>query len=393
MPTDSPLSDRLTFRRKSHFVPSLLALEKNRGRDNNLNAIRLVLALAVLWGHCAPLTLGYEVGAHRRIQNVAAYYAVDLFFFLSGFLITASWLHSKSLGDYLRRRILRIHPGFFVALVFSIGAETLANPRGLLHKTLSLDQLRVALADGVRLSAFHLTGPLIFPNNPYPHVSNGSMWTIPMEFFCYLAVAALGMVYLFKRRRLILFGTVILYILNCRMAMGGESVSLHDRRFLLLFFLGTNAWLWRDKIPMHGGIAWLAAVLGVGEFAFVNLPPLLTPLMILIHLFSWPYLLLWLGYAGTNPVTRWCESTDISYGVYLYAFPIRQLIATAAWGRNPSIMFITAAPLTLLAGLASWHLVEKWFLRLKNFQGVDFDPALRRPDAEPDEVPVATGAF
>ena len=79
---------------------------------NNFNAIRLFLALLVIFDHSFALAEAkddpLEVVSHLQLSFGEM--AVCLFFFISGFLITASWFNSKSMSDYLRRRVLRIFP-------------------------------------------------------------------------------------------------------------------------------------------------------------------------------------------------------------------------------------------------------------------------------------------
>ena len=77
--------------------------------------------------------------------------------------------------------------------------------------------------------------------------------------------------------------------------------------------------------------------------------------------------------------TRWTEKTDLSYGIYLYAFPVQQVIASFPSLRHAGLNILIAPPVT--AGLAwlSWHFVEKPFLRMKNLKMSDYDPALASP--------------
>ena len=111
------------------------ALSKHADKkENNLNLIRLLLALLVLFAHCCPLAFGMEAAKRPILQNDAGSFAVDQFFFISGFLITASWLRSKSMNDYLRKRVLRIYPGFIGALLVSTIIMIAVNPSGLLSR-------------------------------------------------------------------------------------------------------------------------------------------------------------------------------------------------------------------------------------------------------------------
>src|SRR5215472_14362624 len=88
---------------------------------NNFNIIRLSLALMVIFSHSFPVALGHggdtrfePLNIWTRHQASSGAVAVNSFFFISGFLITASWLRSRSVPDYFLKRVLRIYPGFIV---------------------------------------------------------------------------------------------------------------------------------------------------------------------------------------------------------------------------------------------------------------------------------------
>ena len=86
------------------------------GRENNFNFLRYGLAILVLFAHSYPLSTGQEF----RYPNGSTapglgWLAVNGFFAISGFLITGSWIASRSAGDFLRKRVLRIYPGYLVA--------------------------------------------------------------------------------------------------------------------------------------------------------------------------------------------------------------------------------------------------------------------------------------
>lgn len=337
-------------------------------RKNNLNAVRLFLALSVLYSHCFPLALGLSAAKIPNFQNEAGYVAVNLFFFISGFLITASWLRSKSMNDYLRKRVLRIYPGFVGALFVSTLLMTAVNPRGLVHETMSRQGIKAFFYDCFWLSSGSVTGPNVFPQNPFPNGANGSLWTIPIEFKCYLVVCLIGLFCLFRFRWMILGVFVYIYYLVGNEVLLGRDVSHLNTRFWLYFFAGVCAWLWRDKIPIHWLIA-LAAGLLLTVAYFIHLP------WALVDPFALTYIVLWLGYFTPVRPAQWCNSTDLSYGVYLYAFPVQQTLATMTWARNPWMLFIAALPITLLAAFGSWHLIENRFLQMKGSQFLERDPA------------------
>lgn len=337
------------------------------GRDNNLNAIRLLLAAVVLFSHCFPLTSGLEADPLSWLRHDSATLgslAVDLFFFISGMLVTASWLNCKSMNDYLRRRILRIVPGylcglavgFFVALIFA------EHPLADLHSRLG--NFRNSLALGIG----GVQGDWIFPHNPFTHIANGSLWTIRPEFDCYLLVAGIGLACCFQFRRLLLAAGLAVTAWYLHRHFPSEHSPW---RFFSIFLTGACVRLWRDKIPVHAGIAAVALAVFIAAIFW-------SPFGMFLMTLSACYLVLWAGYGVRIPCLSWCNRTDLSYGTYLYAFPVQQVIA-AAGVTNPWVMFAAAMPPVLVLALASWRFVEKPALRFKSRNILDRDPALAAP--------------
>ena len=90
-------------------------------RENNLDFVRLSLAVLVIFSHSFPLGNRTEhlepVVRLTHGQSTAGVIAVDAFFIISGFLITNSFLRSRSVWDYFRKRIARIYPGFLACML------------------------------------------------------------------------------------------------------------------------------------------------------------------------------------------------------------------------------------------------------------------------------------
>lgn len=338
-------------------------------QNNNLNAIRLGLAVLVILDHCFPLALGKEgdpLFVWSRRQTSFGGLAVDLFFFISGFLITASWLNCKSMNDYLRRRVLRIVPGYVVALIFSF----LVASAFALHPFADLPARLGKFSDIVSLGYASTAGNWIFPGNPFPFEANGSLWTIRREFFCYLLVAAIGLFGFLKHRMFILgaFGLVFAYY--GLSLLKGVDINYSDRRFFTFFLAGTSVWLWRDKIPVNHTLALLAAAIGLISTQYPPWFIMLTPLTAC-------YLVLWVGFAFRIRSMAWCDKTDLSYGVYLFAFPVQQALAALGL-TSPWLMFAVATPVIMGVAFFSWNLVEHPCLKLKSKDFSDSDPGRAR---------------
>jgi peptidoglycan/LPS O-acetylase OafA/YrhL len=147
---------------------------------------------------------------------------------------------------------------------------------------------------------------------------------------------------------------------------GGISLS---EECLICFLTGVTTWLWRDKIPFSKPLACgcLIVLLVTSQF---------TPWLLVVFPIMGGYCILWLAYGPKLMLSSWADKTDLSYGTYLYAFPIQQMLAMNATLRHPWMIFVLATPATLLVAWLSWNLVEKRFLAMKSNTRRDFDPGI-----------------
>ncbi len=344
--------------------------EVSEGRDNNFDFLRFGLAVFVLFYHCYPIFYGPNAPHHGPMETVADIcggVAVPFFFVISGFLVTRSWLADPRPPDFLQKRALRIYPGFLAASLFCalvVGPLGAADSAAYWHEFQPVKFARWALL---------LVGPYIptiFVSLPMSTGVNGSFWTLRYEGYCYLLVLALGLGGLFRRRGALLAVFLVLYALRETQTLTGR-VFFPDRELhlfgnlsywssLILYFLaGMLGFLYRDVIPYSRPVflACLGALpLGAlaGGHWEIGLP-----------VFG-SYLLLCLAFWRRLRLSRFARWGDFSYGVYLYAFPIQQLLVLY-FGPRLTIptLFLSAFLLALCAAVLSWHGIEKPCLRLK----------------------------
>jgi peptidoglycan/LPS O-acetylase OafA/YrhL len=347
-------------------MPSYLG-SVSRDRVNNIDFLRFFLAALVIFSHSYPLLLGSNTREPMSLatqgQRTGGELAVEGFFILSGFLITSSWFSARGLGDYLRRRALRIYPGFLMAICFSglIAAPLLQESAAEYWRSFSW---RNFLLEGINLNLY----------TPPSHVTvNGSLWSIRFEFLCYLAVAGLGLCGLLSRRSLILLAWLVCSGLHAgqiyfHLQMYGSRLSwLYGfpgmwPRLMSNFLAGCLFYCYRDRIvlswPLLGGAVLGLLTLGVlapGLRAF----PLAVPLL-------GAYVLFFAAYLPVGRLQHFASRGDFSYGLYLYAFPVQQLLVRALrpW-LNAGTLFLLALGATLVLAVMSWRFIESPFLRLK----------------------------
>ncbi len=327
--------------------------------NNSLNLVRLVLALTVIVHHTYPLAGFPERPAVLGVQIGG--WAVDGFFCLSGYLITGS-RRSRRLTDYLAHRAARIYPGFWVCLVVTaalIAPIDYARSHGGLDGYLTTGPVTpinyILVNATLRINSFALGNTL--ETVPYPSVWNGSLWTLYYEFLCYLLIAVLGLFRWWRDRAgttAVLFGVSVVAAANVQ-TLSSYVANPHVTNFIELvpFFLGGSLiYMVRERVPMH----WAGAVLSVLVIAVCAEalptwgPKLAAPAL--------AYLLLYIG--TTLPSPRVIQRHDISYGVYIYAFPLQQILVVfgaATWGAAG--FTVAAITLTIPLAIASWLVVER----------------------------------
>lgn len=323
-----------------------------QGRANNFDFLRFMAALFVILSHSTPLT-GLKIPEPLTNETTGQMsfgrLGVIIFFFLSGFLITGSFMNSRSLVGYLKARALRIFPGLFTVLLLSIVVL------GPLVTNLPLGEYFGSrrtwdyLLSNMTLYNIQYDLPGVFTNNAYPGAVNGSLWTLPLEVFYYLVVAALGITGLLKWRPVVIL--LILVALNT----GGGGFY---RDMFPFFGAGMVFYLYRNQIPYSGRLALLSAACLVVAARVGGL----NDAMLLFG----AYLVFWVAFNRRLPLSRFARFGDFSYGLYIYAFPVQQTISYLYGGpMDRWLHFALAVPATVVCAALSWHLVEKHFLKLK----------------------------
>lgn len=321
-----------------------------RGRRNNLDLVRLAAALAVVVSHAWPLALG--AGAAEPLSRTLGLSlggaAVLLFFFVSGLLIADS--AHRTAGRplaFIAARAGRILPGLFVALVVTAGVAALTGAG------FGAGEAAAYVLRGLSLASLQheLTGA--FAANPLPYKVNGPLWTLFYEVLCYAVIAAAAWSGLLRRR----LGWVALVGSAGALWAGFGPVGTEAEGALayrlsvmaplaLAFALGAAAWGarralrvdWRLGLAL-GALAWAAH----GSAFFL------------------PVFVAALGFAALLaayrlPVRR--PGGDISYGVYIYGWPVAQA-AVAVLGPVPPLTLAAVSAVAVLPfALLSWRLVE-----------------------------------
>jgi peptidoglycan/LPS O-acetylase OafA/YrhL len=322
-------------------------------RRTCFDLLRLGAAAAVLLSHSYAVVGRGEPGlGHQSLGNIA----VLVFFAISGYLITQSWLAEPRVALYAVKRGLRILPALLAILLLSaLVIGPLTTSLSLSDYFTSTATYRYIADNALMHTTYGLPG--VFDDHPLPDIVNGSLWTLKHEVLCYAVVAGLGLFGLLRRRgpaTLALLALVALFALLGDRGPAFFVESTLERTFFVAALLA----VWGDRVPW----SWPVAVLGIAAFVVFDWTwagPWLATIAI-------PYATITAAGLIRPTAERWLRGNDVSYGVYLWAFPVQQLVVSAWTGASPLAISAVALPLTALVALGSWLLVEKPALGLKS---------------------------
>ena len=347
------------------------------GRRNNFDALRILAALMVIHGHGWVLAGGPGPG----LWGVPfARVGLDIFFAISGFLVTGSWERTPALGTFLSKRALRIFPGLVVCVAVTMAVLGPAMTRLTLHGYASSGATYRYLANLVLRNELFLPG--VFEGLRERGAVNGSLWSLLPEFLCYLTVPLVA-VLAGRNRPAVLatlaaaFGGLGLYLFY---GYQGSTIYIYavDLKYAFVevpfFFVGSllrlldqraGERLWRADACLLFFVANYAVS---SWFDWWNVP---------IEWFTLPYMVICFGRMSMPVVRRAGRFGDVSYGLYLYAFPVQQLVLAVAPKAPWPVLTCVAATVPL--AFLSWHLVERPALRWKPRARIRSAPAEQPP--------------
>lgn len=342
--------------------PRTLAAALHSGEDNFL-LLRFLAAAAVIYGHSFGVAQGD--GAADFLGHLGLlpdFYtgsvAVDVFFVVSGFLVTGSWLQRANVMSYLRARALRVLPGYLACLVLTayvLGAALTTLPASAYFA--AAETHRYVWFNALLGLRQQWTLPGVFEHNPFGATVNGSLWTLPIEVRMYAWLAVLGVAGLLQRRvpgSVVVAATALFGLVGPALVPGlpaPQALSLGG-----CFALGCLAYLLREHIvPRTGVLVVLAAVAAAAAYTKAFFP---------LFAIALAYATLWFAYRPRLGFFNRCG--DYSYGLYLWGYPMQQLVAQWFGGPHPPLAnFTLGLLLTLVPAVASWHLLERPVLRYK----------------------------
>ena len=335
---------------------------------NNFDLLRILFAWFVIVSHSYVLNgNGPTDPLFEMTQQtfLFSFIGVKGFFIISGYLIFKSMVVSTSVFEYLVKRVLRIFPALAVVLLVTLAAVYFIYPSNM-PPFFSNKEVYAYFLGNIILFKPHFFISGIFSGLPSAAI-NGSLWTIEYEFFFYLFILLLFYFRSNKKTLKALLVIVVALFLMVRLAFYDWTVQTH---FFIplepLFDLGPYFLMGSllscfdfDNMPAKNVIA---AVLCMALVASVYFKIGHT-----VVYFTLPFLVIYVG-KQTSKLATWVHNAigDPSYGIYLYAFPLQQLLIY--WYRPSTLVLFVASTIgAFVFGYLSWILIEKKALALKQY--------------------------
>lgn len=324
--------------------------------QNNFAALRIFAALCVVLSHAWPLS-GNQPELLVRISHGhlnGGTLGVLMFFAMSGYLVTESFLRRQSTGAFAEARMLRLFPALAVSLLLGIliGADVTTLPS---HDYWANPQTWRYFSKNMLLDTeFQLPG--VFANAPFPNAVNGSLWTLPAEWMMYCMIAAMGLIGVMRSRdatcAALFIGIATLYVapeLTRKLPLSiGPDLAVSMQAFMVGMLFQLN------KARVKWSVVWVVLLCALAVLKAHK--PVLGPFLVMLAI---AYTTLWFALATPIKLYKADAWGDPSYGLYVYAFPIQQWLAHVDAGIGVFRLALFSVTLALILAYASWWAIEK----------------------------------
>lgn len=323
---------------------------------NHFNFIRLFAAFLVFYGH--SFVLSEHNAVHTALNHKIGLF---IFFSISGYLISMSWDLDPSLKRYFTKRALRIFPALIVVVFLSTYILGPIMTTKSLKEYFDSPFLWNYIKNIFLYISFYLPG--VFENNPVPNAVNGSLWSLPVEFFMYILVSIFG-----KGTRYVKYIVLVCFLIFSILTISWARVTpdmvvIYNTDLRQIIIVGT--FFWAGAILYHWNLK-----------RFFSFESFVIALLLLLFIYQWksiysivsfaliPFLVISFGFSKANYLSFF-NKADYSYGFYIYAFPVQQSIIYLFPKISIFWYLLSGFVITMLFAVMSWHLIEKPMMNFK----------------------------
>ena len=292
-------------------------------KKNNFALLHFIGACMVMYGHEFAL---FGVAPPTFLGNSVSTTGVKMIFVITGFLITQSYARNKKFGIFIKRRLIRIFPALIACVVLTTIAFSVISNESIF--TYFRYCYNYVLHNILLYPWYALPG--VFTDNIYPNAVNGSLWTMPVEVAMYFVIGLLLMMFYKTKEHKV---SKAIYVSFCVAFILLEAAHDVFQFNINVKFWGTDWGAAMDLIP-YMLIGSLCAIFNIKKY--LNIQVAFIVLLIsccitykyyeLITFIVLPYCTLSFALSEKPFFANAFSKYNIAYSIYLYGFPIQQLI-------------------------------------------------------------------
>lgn len=329
-------------------------------QNNNLDLARIILACLVIVGHSEAIngSGNYWIDPVRHFIGFtySGAFAVKLFFFISGLVVTNSYLSKNDAIYFVFSRIFRIMPALIFVLIITVFVF------GVVLTKLSLSDYFSELNyfSYIRHNILFYTDyilPGVFNDNLYPNIVNGSLWSLRYEVGCYIVLFFLFLLLNKGNRNYFIIPILLIFVdslLPSRFIL--KFIDNNPEKYLLplSFAYGAFFAIFADKIKIniYTTIGSILLFLLAKNTQFAEVILIFTSCNVLVYLFSLRF------------VIKLKPKHDISYGIYLWGFLIQQTIFYYFGSMFVGLHCLFAVLVSIFLALITFIYIEKPFIKI-----------------------------
>lgn len=292
-------------------------------KKNNFALLHFIGACMVMYGHEYAL---FGSSPPAILGNSVSTTGVKMIFVITGFLITQSYARDKSFTTFIKRRLIRIFPALISCIVLTtliLSLVSTENPLTYFRYCYNYLWHNILLFPYYNL-------PGVFTGNIYPNAVNGSLWTMPVEVAMYFFIGLLLMIF-YKTKGIKI--SKCIYVIFCISLILLEAAHDVFRFTINIGIWGTDLGSALDLIP-YMLIGSLYEMLDIKKYLNIQVAAILFLVACcvtynyyeIITFIVLPYFTLSFALCEKPIFANVFKKYNIAYGVYLWGFPIQQLL-------------------------------------------------------------------
>lgn len=330
-----------------------------KGRNNNLDIMRFIAAMLVIFSHSVPISMGAERAdaisewTDGRLSFGAI--AVGVFFVTGGYLIAGSAERKNTVKAFFKARCSRIFPQLIfvtVLMTFIVGPIISGLTMGEYYRSSGSWKY---LLNSVFILQHNLPG--VFDGNIYGNTVNGPLWTLPVEFMCYIMCFIAYKIRIMSKE-VFKFTIPIAIIMAILSIISGNVFMITVLRPVILFYIGMGIYVYRSKIEINSLIGTISILL----FIFCIFIKADSVAMYIIF----PYMIYYIAFGLKYKFYNFGKRGEFSYGMYLWGWPVAQTICMIFggemhWLLNAVLTSIVAS----ILGIVNYYVIDYNINRLQ----------------------------